>query len=411
MKILFLHRNFPGQFKFLAAELAKDSSNEVYFLTNNNTTKPLGQINKIVYKLKRRVPNNCHRYLRFYEEAVIHGQSAAEVLIQMKQQGYKPDVIYGHTWGPTLFVKEIYPDVPLIGYFEWYYNADGADVGFNNKFVDIDTRAKLQCKNSHIIFDLMNCDYGISPTSWQKQQFPKEFWGKIRIIHEGIDTEICSPDKNAEFKFMGKIFTSHDEVLTYATRGMEEYRGFPEFMRVVERLQKVRPNLQVIIGGEDRICYGAQLKNDTYKQKMLRELNLDLERIHFAGSLSYEEYIKVLQISKCHVYLTYPFVLSWSLLEAMATGCCIAASDTAPVKEVIEDGQNGILTNFYDIEAMYAKINNILDNPEKYKSIQTSARKTILSRYDLKFLLKEQINMLKFCIEDYKKSKQGILAD
>lgn len=397
MKILFLHRNFPGQFKYLAMELAQDVNNEVCFITNNNTTRTTARIRKIVYKLKRKVPKDCHRYLRFYEEAIIHGQSVAEVLIQMKNQGYKPDLIYGHTWGCTLFVKDIFPDVPLICYFEWFYNAEGADVGFNGEYVGVDTRAKLQCKNSHLLLDLLNCDFGISPTEWQKSQFPKEFQNKIKVLHEGIDTNICCPKDNAIFEFKGKRFTKEDEILTYATRGMEEYRGFPEFMKTLEQLQKIRPNMQVIIGGEDRVCYGCHLKNDTFKQKMLRELDLDLSRIHFVGNLPYAEYIKLLQVSRCHVYLTYPFVLSWSLLEAMATGCCIVASDTAPVKEVIQNNFNGILVDFYDIDLLVKNINLILNNPENYSNIRTSARKTINEKFELKKLLNKQIEFFNTC--------------
>lgn len=397
MKILFLHRNFPGQFKYLAMELAQDVNNEVCFITNNNTTRTTARIRKIVYKLKRKVPKDCHRYLRFYEDAIIHGQAVAEVLIQMKTQGYKPDIIYGHTWGCTLFVKDIFPDVPLVCYFEWFYNPEGADVGFNEEYVGVDTRAKLQCKNSHLLLDLLNCDFGISPTEWQKSQFPKEFQNKIKVLHEGIDTNICCPKDNTIFEFKGKRFTKEDEILTYATRGMEEYRGFPEFMKTVEQLQKIRPNMQVIIGGEDRVCYGCHLKNDTFKQKMLRELDLDLSRIHFVGNLPYAEYIKLLQVSRCHVYLTYPFVLSWSLLEAMATGCCIVASDTAPVKEVIQDSFNGILTDFYDIDLLTQKINSVLEEPEKYSNIRISARETIKEKYELQKLLKEQIDFFNSC--------------
>ena len=397
MKILFLHRNFPGQFKYLAMELAQDVNNEVCFITNNNTTRTTARIRKIVYKLKRKVPKDCHRYLRFYEDAIIHGQAVAEVLIQMKTQGYKPDIIYGHTWGCTLFVKDIFPDVPLVCYFEWFYNPEGADVGFNGEYVGVDTRAKLQCKNSHLLLDLLNCDFGISPTEWQKAQFPKEFQNKIKVLHEGIDTNICCPKDNAIFEFNGKQFTKEDEILTYATRGMEEYRGFPEFMKTVEQLQKIRPNMQVIIGGEDRVCYGCHLKKDTFKQKMLRELDLDLSRIHFVGNLPYAEYIKLLQVSKCHVYLTYPFVLSWSLLEAMATGCCIVASDTAPVKEVIQNNFNGILVDFYDIDLLVKNINLILNNPENYSNIKTSARKTINEKFELKNLLNKQIEFLYNC--------------
>ena len=397
MKILFLHRNFPGQFKYLAMELAQDVNNEVCFITNNNTTGTTARIRKIVYKLKRKVPKDCHRYLRFYEDAIIHGQAVAEVLIQMKTQGYKPDIIYGHTWGCTLFVKDIFPDVPLVCYFEWFYNPEGADVGFNGEYVGVDTRAKLQCKNSHLLLDLLNCDFGISPTEWQKSQFPKEFQNKIKVLHEGIDTNICCPKDNAIFEFKGKRFTKEDEILTYATRGMEEYRGFPEFMKTLEQLQKIRPNMQVIIGGEDRVCYGCHLKNDTFKQKMLRELDLDLSRIHFVGNLPYAEYIKLLQVSRCHVYLTYPFVLSWSLLEAMATGCCIVASDTAPVKEVIQNNFNGILVDFYDIDLLVKNINLILNNPENYSNIRTSARKTINEKFELKKLLNKQIEFFNTC--------------
>ena len=176
-----------------------------------------------------------------------------------------------------------------------------------------------------------------------------------------------------------------------------EYRGFPEFMKTVEQLQKIRPNMQVIIGGEDRVCYGCHLKNDTFKQKMLRELDLDLSRIHFVGNLPYAEYIKLLQVSRCHVYLTYPFVLSWSLLEAMAIGCCIVASDTAPVKEVIQNNFNGILVDFYDIDLLIKNVNLILNNPENYSNIRTSARKTINEKFELKNLLNKQIEFLYNC--------------
>ena len=176
-----------------------------------------------------------------------------------------------------------------------------------------------------------------------------------------------------------------------------EYRGFPEFMKTVEQLQKIRPNMQVIIGGEDRVCYGCHLKNDTFKQKMLRELDLDLSRIHFVGNLPYAEYIKLLQVSRCHVYLTYPFVLSWSLLGAMAIGCCIVASDTATVKEVIQNNFNGILVDFYDIDLLVKNVNLILNNPENYSNIRTSARKTINEKFELKNLLNKQIEFLYNC--------------
>ncbi|MBQ9245778.1 glycosyltransferase [bacterium] len=397
MKILFLHRNFPAQFKYLATELAKDTNNEVVFVTNNADTKTFGNIKKYTYKLKRKVPDDCHRYLRFYEETIIHGQSAAEVLLALQMQGFRPDIIYGHSWGSSLFVKEIFPDVPYIAHLEWYYNPVNSDVDFGGKQLDVDEKASLKIKNSHILQDLISCDYGISPTQWQKTQFPSVFYDKIKVMHEGIDTDICKPDENVVFNIPNTNInlTRNDEILTYATRGMEEYRGFPEFMKAVSILMKQRPNLHVIIGGDDRVCYGRHLANDTFKNKMLRELDFDMKRLHFVGSLIYREYIKILQVSTAHVYLTYPFVLSWSFLEAMAAKCTIIASNTAPVKEVMQDAYNGILTDFFDVNELVRKINEVLDNKDKYKYLGENARKTIVQNYDLKMLLPKYIDFIK----------------
>ena len=397
MNILFIHRNFPAQFKFLAYELAKDKRNNVFFVTNNVDTKSFGNIKKVVYKLKRKVPDNCHRYLRFYEESIIHGQSAAEAIIQLQQKGFVPDVIYGHSWGASMFVKDIYPNVPYVAHLEWYYNATNSDVDFGGKVLDIDARANLSCKNSHILQDLVHCDYGISPTNWQKNQFPKIFHEKIKVLHEGIDTNICKPNQNAKFKVPNSTITltNKDEILTYATRGMEEYRGFPEFMKAASILMKQRPNLHVVIAGEDRVCYGRHLKDDSWKAKMLRELDFDKSRLHFAGSLMYKDYVSLLQISSAHVYLTYPFVLSWSMLEAMSIGCPIIASNTPPVTEIMKDGYNGILTDFYDIDSLVKKVNDVIDNPDKYTLIRKNARETIVQNYDLKQLLQKQVEFLK----------------
>lgn len=396
MNILFLHRNFPAQFRYISAELAKDPNNNVVFLTNNNKLQ-LPNINKVVYKLKRSISGNCHRYLRFYEDSIIHGQAAAEAAIALKQKGFVPDVIYGHTWGPTLFMKDIFPDVPLLNYFEWFYNAEGADVGFDGKVLNEDGRAKLRCKNSHLLVDLYSCDAGISPTQWQKDQFPKEFHKKIKVLHDGVDTEFFKPDNNAKFIIKDKNLelTSNDEVVTYATRGMEPYRGFPEFMKAAERLLKKRPNIHIVIAGEDRVCYGTPLKEGTYKQLMQKELDLDLNRVHFVGRLPLNEYLKLLQISSAHVYLTYPFVLSWSMLDAMATGCCLIASQTPPVEEVVNDNYNGLLFDFYDTSELVKKIEYTLENKEKMKTLRQNARKTIVENYALKDLLPQHIDYIK----------------
>lgn len=400
MNFLFSHRNFPAQFRHILLELAKDPDNKIVFLTNTRNNLQIKNVQKVYYTTKREVPKNCHRYLRQYEESIIHGQAASETLIQLKNQGFRPDVIYAHMWGNSMFFKDIFPDTPLISYCEWYYNSKNSDCDFNPDIKQTyDSRAKTRCKNAQFLLDLVSSDLGICPTNWQKAQFPKEFHNKIQVIHDGIDTSYFIPDDNAEFKIPNTDIklSKNDNVITYATRGMEEYRGFPEFMKAVEKLQKTRDDLHFVIAGEDRVCYGRKLDNDTFKNKMLRELDLDLSKIHFTGSLPYGEYKKLLQISSCHIYLTYPFVLSWSLLEAMSMQCAIVASDTEPVKEVIKDNENGLLIPFYDIEQLSQKITHVIDNKntKEIKEIKERARQTVVDKYDLQKLLPRHVEMVK----------------
>lgn len=396
MNILFLHRNFPAQFRHILPIFASDPNNKVVFITNNETAH-MKNVMKVQYKLKREVPDDCHRYLRFYEECVNHGQACAEAAIALKNQGFKPDVIFGHTWGQTLFMKDVFPDVPLICYFEWFYDRYNGDMGFDGRPLDIDDWAKLRSKNAHLLIDLFSCDYGFCPTKFQLKQFPKEFHNKIRVMHDGVDADYCKPDDNAQFFVKDKniTLTRNDEVITYATRGMEAYRGFPEFMKAAEVLLKKRPNLQIVIGGEDRVCYGPQLANTTYKKMMLKQLDLDMDRVHFVGSLPFNEYVKLLQISSAHVYLTYPFVASWSLLDAMSCGCPIVASSTEPVMEFIEDGKNGFLFDFYSTSGQVEKIEYVLDNKEMVEPVRQAARKTIVDNYNLKDLLPKHIEFIK----------------
>lgn len=401
MKFLFSHRNFPAQFRHILFELSKDPSNEIVFITGTKNDINIKGVKKILYKTKREVPENCHRYLRQFEDAVIHGQAAAEIAIKIKNCGFTPDVVYAHSWGNSMFFKDIFPDIPLINYCEWYYNADGADIGFDGEFINEDKKALTRCKNAQLLIDLISCDKGICPTKWQKNQFPREFHSKIEVIHDGVDTDYFTPDNEAilEFPKENIILTAKDEIITYATRGMEPYRGFPQFMEIAGKLLKIRPNLHIIIGGQDRVCYGPKPADGTYKDIMLKKLNLDMSRIHFTGGLPYNEYKKLLQISSVHVYLTYPFVLSWSLLEAMSCACCIAASNTAPVREVIKNNYNGILTDFYDIDSFVEKIDYILNNSDKTTKLKENARQTIIDLYDLKKLLPQHINLLKHSIK------------
>lgn len=390
MNILFLHRSFPAQFKYFASELAKDKNNRVVFITNSETYEIDG-IEKIIYKPESTGIEEASPYIKGYTAAVNHAQAAAKEAQKLKEKGFEPDIIYGHSgWGVTLFMKDLFPKVPLICYFEWFANAEGADTGFGGVEIDETQRAGVRCSNSQILIDLYSCDAGISPTQWQKSQFPKEYQNKIQVIHDGIDTEFFKPETNAEF--LG--FHAEDEVITYGTRGMELYRGFPQFMQAVEILLKKRPNLHVIIAGEDKVFYRGRLEKGTYKELMLEKLDLDLERIHFVGALPYVDYLKMLQISSSHIYLTVPYVLSWSILEAMSCGCCVVASNTAPVLEVVKDNYNGILTDFFDINQIVEKIEFALDNKDKIKEIRNNARKTVVEKYNLEKILTKHTNFL-----------------
>jgi glycosyltransferase involved in cell wall biosynthesis len=267
-------------------------------------------------------------------------------------QNFLPDIVYAHSgWGPGLFIKDIFPKATLLGYFEWFYHAHGTDADFDpTEPLQADDEARIRIKNAPILLDLCNCDAGLSPTTWQRQQFPTEFHSKIKVLHDGVDTSFFQPKPGAKLVLPSINLDLSDvaEIVTYVGRGMEPYRGFPQFMEAVALIQKRRPKTHIVVVGEDRVAYGKSLPDGkTYKQLMLEKLDLDLSRLHFTGRLPYNQYLQVLQASSVHIYLTRPFVLSWSMLEAMATGCLIVASNTAPVTEVIRDGENGLLVDFF----------------------------------------------------------------
>ena len=366
------------------------------FVTNNTTTPAPEGIVKIEYNLRREVPDDCHTYLRFYEESIIHGQAAANELIVLRNQGFVPDLIIGHSWGSSVFVKEIFPKTPYISYVEWYYNCENSDVDFAVKDVSINQKAELACKNSHILQDMVKSDLILTSTEWQKQQIPKIFRNNVKVIHEGVNTEYFKPNEDAQFKVPNTdiILTRKDKVLTYATRGMEEYRGFPQFMVAASILMQKNPDLHVVVAGEDAVFYGRKLTDTTFKTEMLKMFNYDMSRLHFVGILSYNDYLSLLQVSSAHIYLTYPFILSWSMLEAMAVSCPLIASDTAPVLEYVKDGYNGILVNFNDIDSIAKKAADVINNSGKYVKMTENARKTVIERCELKDMLKQRMDMI-----------------
>lgn len=289
--------------------------------------------------------------------------------------------------GENLSLRAVFPKARIIAYCEFFYRSEGADVGFDPEFpsIGLDGHVALQLRNAASLIALTDGDAGISPTLWQRNTFPKDFKSKIEVIHEGIDTTMFKPDLNAYFMLpSGKKLTLSDDVLTYSARSLEPMRGFHIFMRAVPRVLKAQPQAQILIVGGDGVSYGAQPPNaPSWKASLLRELGeaIDPQRVHFLGRLPYGDYLKVLQISRAHVYLTYPFVLSWSLLEAMSAGCAVIASDTAPVREVI-NGQNGLLVPFFSPEALSEAIANVLGEPKRFLAMRKAARETVKAQYD-----------------------------
>jgi len=399
MKILFLHSNFPAQFRHLAVNLAKNADNRIVF----GTTRKEGQIPgvyKLIYTPSREPKRETHHYIKPLESAVLHGQAVYRELNKLKKDGFYPEIVYGHSgWGPTMFIKDVFPRAKLLCYFEWFYNADGSDVGFDpSEPLTPDDKLRVRIKNAPILTDLYSCDAGLCPTFWQKNQFPIEYHNKLKVMHDGVDTDYFSPRKNEKLILpsIGMNLSEAKEIITYVSRGMEPYRGFPQFMETVSLLQQRRKDCHVVVVGEDRVAYGRRLPDGkSYKQLMLDKFDFDLSRLHFTGRLPYPQYLQVLRASSAHVYLTRPFVLSWSMLEAMSTGCLLVASDTPPVRELIEDGVNGILVDFFSPQDIMRKLEKALDNPDRVEKLKTNARRTILEKYGLSDLLPKHLEWIR----------------
>lgn len=397
MKILFVHQNCPGQFKHLAPRLAAVPGNEVAFITRPG--KPdLPNVRKLEYTPARKPSASTHRYLRLAEEGILNAQAVAHVAIEARKKGFWPDVVVAHVgWGETLYVKHVWPGVPMLGYFEWFYHPLNTDVDFL-KPPTLDDICRIQSRNALHYLNLESADWGITPTHWQWHQHPEEFRHRISVIHDGVDTDLVKPNPEVTGTLkQGLRFRAGDEVITYVARNLEPYRGFPTFMRAAALIQQRHPNAHIIVVGGDSVSYGSRpAGGGNYREQMLAELGpaLDLSRIHFLGKVKYDVFLRLLQLSAAHIYLSVPFVLSWSMLEAMAAGCLVIGSRTAPVQEVIKDGQNGLLADFFSPEEVADQVDRVLGHPDRMAAIRRAARQTVLDRYALKNCLPKQLQLI-----------------
>lgn len=386
VRILLLHQNFPGQFRHIARAWSLRPDCEVVGL-GRDTAPGMPGVRWYKYRLHRPPGQAQHPYLRQMEIAVLHGQAVARALDRLRRRGFVPDVVIAHPgWGETLYLREVFPDTRLIHFCEWYYGTPDADAGFDPEFpATADDFARMRTWNALHALNLTHCDAGVSPTAWQRSRHPAAFRPAIQVVHEGIETDLLGPDPSATFTTpSGTVLKAGDPVITYVARNLEPYRGFHRFMRALQVVQRRHRHCHAVIVGGDEVSYGQRPPDaPNWREKMLREVALDPARTHFTGKLPHATYRKVLQISAAHVYLTYPFVLSWSLLEAMASGCLVIGSRTAPVEEVIVDGENGVLVDFFDTEALAERICEALEGGGRHAALCDAARAAIRQRYTI----------------------------
>lgn len=395
MKILFIHQNFPGQYKHLAPLLAS-RGHECLALTLKVTKPTTWQGVRIVpYSLPKRAGQNLHPWLVDLDTKLTRGDACYRAARALKEQGYSPDLILAHPgWGESMFLRDVWPEARFAIYCELYHVADDQHLNFDPEFDKSDhglqaLRIRMKNVNNHLHFPF--ADAGISPTRFQADTFPPEFRDRITVSHDGIDTLNACPMPDVRLTIEGQVdVTRDDEVITFVNRNLEPYRGYHVFMRALPRLLRERPNARILIVGGDEVSYGAAPpKGQTWKQIFLDEVrdripDADMARVHYLGRIPYDQFLRLLQVSRVHVYLTYPFVLSWSLMEAMSCGAAIVASGTAPVREVIRHDENGRLVDFFDGEALVDEVCALLEDAPARRRLGAAARELMRDRYDLR---------------------------
>lgn len=385
MRLLFVHQNFPGQYRHLAAHYAAQPGTEVVALGEKaNLLRRGGALPGVkLFGYQLGETPQAGAFDAPVLKAIHRGRKVAAGAAQLRRAGFEPDVVFTHNgWGEALFLKDVFPRARVLLYCEFFYRARGGDMGFDPEFpATAEKILRLRVMNAPLLMSLDASDAGIAPTRWQQRQFPAPYSSRVNVIHDGIDTDLASPSDSDEKE------NKEEELITYVARNLEPYRGFHVFMRAIPEIQRLRPKARIAIVGGDEVSYSPRLPaGETYRGRMLRELDgrIDLSRVDFRGRIPYSDYLALLRRSSLHVYLTYPFVLSWSLLEAMACGCLVVGSRTPPVEEVIKDGENGLLVDFFSTGQIAERVDYALSRRKDLQFLRDKARKTVVERYDLK---------------------------
>lgn len=380
MKFLFVHQNFPGQFLHLVRHLAASKQHEVVFITEPNANQ-IGGVRKVPYNKPAATSAAVHFAVRELDLGVRRAEAVAAVATNLKSLGFVPDIMIGHHgWGEMMNLVDVFPGVPLLGYQEFYYQIEGIDVNFDPEFP---TRSsdypRIRAKNAinHITLNLGQ--HGQTPTEWQLSTYPDWARPQIALLREGVHLDVCKPDpavRQAPLKIGDMTIRPKDKLVTYVARDLEPYRGFHVMMRALPHLLRARKDLRVVMVGGDGISYGNAPKEGAWRQVMLKEVGdkLDMKRVAFPGRLEYLQYIALLQRSDAHVYLTYPFVASWSLRESLAIGCAVIGSDTQPVREFITPEVNGLLTSFFDPAELARTVLTVMEDADLSRRLRENAR-------------------------------------
>ena len=403
MRVLFVHQNFPAQYQNVAPALLS-RGHHVRAISDISNRKP-EIVSTERYTGAPKPPAGLTLLAQQFAEHVARGQIVAQIAAKMKSEGYAPDVICAHLgWGESLFLKDVWPDSKLLVHAEFFYLTEGGDVGFDPEIYPstLGARIRVRARQASLRLAMSTADRAQTATNWQAQVFPHDLRAKIKVVHEGIDTQRCAPNSDTVIQLKnGSIsLKPGDEVITFVNRNLEPYRGYHIFMRALPKVLEARPKARVIIVGGDEISYGGlpdPKLGPNWREIFFREVRdrMDLSRVHFVGKIPYTTFVQLMQVSAVHPYLTYPFVLSWSMLEAMSCGALIVGSRTPPVEEIIVDGDNGRLVDFFDVEGWSAAIIDALANPQRYRAMRAAARRTIVDRYDLKSIcLPQQIGLV-----------------
>jgi glycosyltransferase involved in cell wall biosynthesis len=392
MHVLFVHRSGSGQFAHLIARLLGDG-HEVTLVTESPAHARPG-LRQLTYAPGAAAASSPLLQATDYHART--GEAVAAVLSSLPRHD-RPDIIVGHTgWGGLLFAKDALPQAPVLGYCEYFHNAEGADLDFDPQApAPPAERRRIRMRNAAQLLTLDAIDSAYAPTRWQQRQYPAAYRGKIAVCHDGIDTQACRPDPDARFSLPdGRTLRPGDPVVTFVARDLDPYRGYPQFMRAAAEVARRRPDAIIVAVGGDGPGYGRPRGDGRlWREVMLDETGLGGRVIHIPW-LAHEALVRLFQVSAAHVYLSVPFVLSWSALEAMACGALVIGSATPPVQEVLIDGANGLLAPFFDREALAGAILAALVPVEKLASLRGAARATVLARYEREACVDRQFGFI-----------------